>query len=154
MATGDDYIERRDREISDDSVLSTISCSLCFHAQHTDKKCTALDCKCSLVVVDEREGNLGEVIDRRVQVYGDPVDTFVDISKVWSGICGFEIQPATVPLMMVGMKAVRARVMPDYSDNSDDIDGYMDIFRKLVGDDMIHARTVAEFIACKWPEQG
>ncbi len=100
----------------------------------------------------EREGTLGEVIDRRVQVYGDPVKTFVDIAAVWSGIAGVEIQPATVPLMMVGLKAVRARVMPEYSDNSDDIDGYMDIFRQLVGDDMIHARSVNEFIAQRWPE--
>lgn len=100
----------------------------------------------------EREGTLGEVIDRRVQVYGEPTETFVRIAEVWSGILGHHVNPVEVPLMMVGMKLVRAQVMPDYSDNSDDVDGYMDIFRKLVGDDMISARTVAEFIERKWPE--
>ena len=43
--------------------------------------------------------------------------------------------------------------MPCYSDNSDDIEGYLDIFRKLVGEDMIHARTVSDFIAQKWGDQ-
>lgn len=100
----------------------------------------------------QRDGNVGEVIDRRVQVYGNPEKTFIDIAKVWSGIVGHDIQPVLVPLMMAGMKMVRARVMPDYSDNSDDIEGYLDIFRQLVGEDMIHARTVNEFIALKWGE--
>jgi hypothetical protein len=98
----------------------------------------------------ERVGNLGEVIDRRVQVYGDPTQTFIRIAQVWSGILGHEVQPVEVPLLMAGMKMVRTQVMPDYSDNSDDIDGYMDIFRQLVGEDMIHARTVNEFIEKKW----
>lgn len=99
---------------------------------------------------DERAGNLGEVIDRRVQVYGDPTKTFIRIAQVWSGILGHEVQPVEVPLLMAGMKMVRTQVMPDYSDNSDDISGYMDIFTQLVGDDMIHARTVNEFIEQKW----
>ena len=102
---------------------------------------------------DEREGQLGEIIDRRVQVYGDPVETFARIAQVWSGIIGHEIQPWEVPLMMAGMKMVRADVMPDYSDNSDDIAGYLDIFRKIIGEDMIHARTVNEFIEKKWPAE-
>lgn len=100
-----------------------------------------------------REGKLGEVIDRRVQVYGNPTDTFVRIAQVWSGILGHEVLPVEVPLLMAGMKMVRAQIMPDYSDNSDDIAGYMDIFTTLVGEDMIHARNVSEFIAQKWPEQ-
>jgi hypothetical protein len=101
---------------------------------------------------DARDGNLGEVIDRRVQVYGEPVGCFTRIAEVWSGIIGHHINPVEVPLMMVGMKLVRAQVMPDYGDNSDDVDGYMDIFRKIVGDDMIAARSVNEFIEKKWPE--
>lgn len=102
----------------------------------------------------ERDGHLGEVIDRRVQVYGDPTSTFVRIAQVWTGILGHEVQPVEVPLLMAGLKTVRAQVMPDYSDNSDDIDGYMDIFRTIVGEDMIHARTVNEFIEKKWGTDG
>jgi hypothetical protein len=90
-----------------------------------------------------------EIVDRRVTLYGDPVDTFARIAQVWSGIIGHEIQPCEVPLMQAGMKLVRSQVSPDYSDNSDDVDGYMDIFRKVVGEDMIHARTPQEYWAQK-----
>ena len=97
--------------------------------------------------------NEEELVDRRVQVYGDPLETFERIAQVWSGILGHTVKAVEVPLLMAGMKLVRTQVMPDYSDNSDDIDGYLYIFRTLVGDDMIHARTVAEFVDKKWPEQ-
>lgn len=96
-------------------------------------------------MTEAREGNVGEVIDQRVAIYGDPVVTFVRIAQVWSGILGVEINPTDVPLCLIGMKAVRTQVTPDYSDNSDDVEGYLDIFRQLVGEDMIHARTTAEY---------
>lgn len=123
------------------------SCSECIDAHRSWLNRHDETCRHEPV---QRDGNLGEVIDRRVQVYGDPTATFVRIAQVWSGILGHEVQPVEVPLMMAGMKMVRTQVMPDYSDNSDDIDGYMDIFRQLVGEDMIHARTVNEFIEQKW----
>lgn len=100
---------------------------------------------------DQRPGNLGEVIDRRVQVYGNPVETFPRVAEIWSGITGHLINATDVPLMMIGYKLLRANQMPDYSDNIDDVDGYADIFRQLVGEDMIVARSVNDFIAQKWP---
>lgn len=93
-----------------------------------------------------RNENLTEVIDDRVKVYGDPTVTFVQIAQVWSGLLGHEVQPTDVPLLLMGMKMVRTSQAPDYSDNSDDIEGYLDIFRKLVGDDMVHARSVDEYV--------
>jgi Domain of unknown function (DUF6378) len=90
------------------------------------------------------------LIDRRRQVYGDPEETFARIAEVWTGILGHTVQPCEVPLMMMGMKLVRAQVMPDYSDNTDDVDGYLAIFRLIVGEDMIHAENVREFILQKW----
>lgn len=90
--------------------------------------------------------NVNELIDGRVAIYGDPVETFVRIAQVWSGITGLDIKPTDVPLCLLGMKAVRAQVTPDYSDNSDDIEGYLDIFRKLVGSDMVHARSVSDYL--------
>ena len=100
---------------------------------------------------EQREGLLGEVIDRRRQVYGDPGETFPRVAQIWSGLLGTEVQAWQVPLLMAAYKMLRTSVMPEYSDNSDDIDGYMDIFRELMGDDMIAARSVEEFIAQRWP---
>jgi hypothetical protein len=53
---------------------------------------------------------------------------------------------------LIGMKLVRTKETPDYSDNSDDVEGYLDIFRKLVGKDMVHARTVNEYIEKRFPD--
>lgn len=89
--------------------------------------------------------NADELVARRVAIYGNPIDSFIRIAQVWSGIIGHEILPHEVPLMMAGMKLVRTDITPDYSDNSDDVDGYMDIFRRIIGPDMIHARTPAEY---------
>lgn len=95
---------------------------------------------------EQRNDNLAEVIDLRVQVYGDPVDTFPRVASIWSGIIGHEVTAIEVALCMVGYKILRTQVQPDYSDNSDDIEGYLDIFRQLVGEDMVHARSVTEYI--------
>jgi hypothetical protein len=94
----------------------------------------------------ERTATLVNVIDQRVKVYGEVVPSFERIAQVWSGILGSPVSATDVPLMLIGMKTVRAQITPDYSDNSDDIDGYLDIFRKLVGDDMVKARLVDEYI--------
>lgn len=90
-----------------------------------------------------------EVVDGRRGVYGDVVENFTNTAMIWSGILGVEIQPWQVPLCMIGLKLQRTGVSPDYSDNSDDIDGYLAIFRELLGDDMVHARSVAEYLEKK-----
>ena len=90
-----------------------------------------------------------ELITERRKVYGDPETGFIRIAQVWSGIIGHEIRPVEVPLMMAGMKLVRTQVCPDYSDNSDDITGYMDIFRLLVGEGIVEARSVIEYLEKK-----
>lgn len=95
-----------------------------------------------------------ELIDGRVSTYGDPVEGHIRIAQVWSGILGIEVQPSTVPLLMMGMKAVRAVSSPDYSDHIDDIEGYSDIYRKIIGPDMIQARSVDEYLAKKREREG
>lgn len=75
----------------------------------------------------------------------------IRIAQVWSGILGHTVRPVDVPLMMAGMKLVRAQNTPDYSDNVDDIDGYIEIARKVVGEDMILARSVQEYLDKKFP---
>lgn len=96
--------------------------------------------------VNPRIGTVGEVIDGRRGVYGDPQTMFARAAQIWSGILGFEINAADVPLMLIGYKVLRAQHTPDYSDNSDDIEGYLDIFREIVGEDMVHARSVSEYL--------
>lgn len=90
--------------------------------------------------------NVAELIDGRVSVYGNPIDTYTRIAEVWSGILDHSVTATDVALCMIGMKLVRTQVTPDYSDNSDDVEGYLDIFRKVVGDDMVQARTVSEYL--------
>jgi hypothetical protein len=99
--------------------------------------------------VVEEEAAVRELINGRIKLYGDPAETFERIAQVWSGILGYPVRACDVSLCLIGMKAVRANVSPDYSDNSDDIEGYLDIFRTSVGEDMIHARTGAEYWAEK-----
>lgn len=93
--------------------------------------------------------NVTELINERVKVYGDPKVTFPQIAQAWSAVLGFEVLPYQVPLCLIAMKLVRTSQTPDYSDNSDDVEGYLDIFRKVVGEDMIHARTVDEYVLQK-----
>lgn len=90
-----------------------------------------------------------EIVDRRIKLYGDAVEVNIRIAQVWTGILGHEVRPVDVPLMMAGLKLVRAQVTPDYSDSSDDVHGWTSIFQMMVGEDMIHARTPAEYWAQK-----
>lgn len=96
-----------------------------------------------------RTDTVAEVIDGRSTTYGDPVEGMIDIAAGWSILVGKQIDATTIPLMMMWMKMVRAVQSPDYSDHSDDIEGYLDIFRKVVGEDMIHARSVTEYLEKK-----
>src|SRR5690606_25697518 len=93
--------------------------------------------------------NVAELIDERVKVYGDPTVTFPQIAQAWSAVLGVEVRPDQVPLCLIAMKLIRTSQTPDYSDNSDDIEGYLDIFRTVVGKDMVHARTVDEYVKAK-----
>jgi hypothetical protein len=91
-----------------------------------------------------------ELIASRQAVYGDPVNTFTRMAAMWSAIIDHEIQPWEVPMMMIAMKMIRTTQAPDYSDNSDDVEGYLDIFRTLIGEDMVHARSVSEYVEKKF----
>lgn len=90
-----------------------------------------------------------QIVTERDRVYGDAVEQYRRIALVWSGILGVEVNPADAALCMIGVKMVRAQNTPDYSDNSDDVEGYLDIFRQIVGPDMIHARSVDDYVAQK-----
>lgn len=98
---------------------------------------------------------VGEVIDGRRGVYGEPTNTFPRIAAMWDAIVdGQPIQGWHVPLMMIAAKTIRTVEAPDYSDNSDDIEGFLAIFRELIGEDMIHARSVVEYLELKEARDG
>ena len=92
---------------------------------------------------------VAEVIDGRRSVYGNPEEVFPRHAQVWSAIIGTPVTAEQVALCLIGYKLIRTADTPDYSDNSDDIEGYLDIFRKIVGDDMVHARSVSEYLEKK-----
>lgn len=126
-------------------------CVACPHlwtshaASSSDDGCRLCACTRYHDQLGQRDGNVGELIDGRVNVYGDPVMGFTRHAQVWSGILGIEVQPWQVALCMLGYKLVRTGITPDYSDNSDDIEGYLDIFRQLMPD-MVQARDTAEYL--------
>lgn len=88
-----------------------------------------------------------ELLAQRHQVYGDRVENMERVAQMWSGYLGFAIRPVDVPAMLALYKMYRLNVEPEYSDNIDDVDGYMQMTREVIGDRLIKARTVDEFIA-------
>lgn len=87
-----------------------------------------------------------KIVDNRREVYGAVVPTYIRIAQAWSAILDHEVKAHEVALCMDALKSIRAAQSPDYSDNVDDKDGYMKIFREIIGDDMIEARSVAEYV--------
>lgn len=94
----------------------------------------------------EKTAVVDEVIEGRRGVYGEPVDTFARMAQMVSGLLGHEVHAWQIPLILIITKMVRTNQCPTYSDNSDDIEGYLAIFRELIGDDMVHARSVDEYL--------
>lgn len=94
----------------------------------------------------ETEMTTEELLAQRHQVYGDRVENMERVAQMWSGYLGFEVRPVDVPAMLALYKLYRLNVEPEYSDNIDDVDGYMQMTREVIGDRLIKARTVDEFI--------
>lgn len=90
--------------------------------------------------------NTEALLKSRESVYGDRIDNMVRVAQMWSGFLGHEIQPWQAPVMFALYKVYRLGITPDYSDNIDDVDGYMQMFREVIGDDMVQARTVEEYL--------
>ncbi len=90
-----------------------------------------------------------ELLDGRESVYGERVKNMEDVAKVWSGIFGFDVRADQVTLAMMGYKLVRASGTPDYSDNIDDVEGYAIMFREVIGEAMIDAKSVSDYLERK-----
>lgn len=64
------------------------------------------------------------VLKNRQAVYGPPENSFADTAVIWSVILGVTVKPWQVPLMLAGLKVVRAKDAPDHADNWADLAGY------------------------------
>lgn len=99
----------------------------------------------------ETEMTTEELLEQRHQVYGDRVSNMENVGTMWSGYLrarfpDVDITGTDVAVMMALYKTYRMSVEPEYSDSIDDVDGYMAMARETIGDRLIKARTVDEFI--------
>jgi len=62
--------------------------------------------------------------------YGDPKQAFPAIAKAWSAILGQTVEAHTVALCLIAVKLVR-EAKSHKPDNLDDIEGYVEIARRL-----------------------
>jgi len=85
-------------------------------------------------------------------VYGDRVDQMGRTAMIWSGLTGFKFEAWMIPQLMSAYKKLRTFNTPDYSDNIDDDEGWLRMFREQMtadGTPIIKARTVEEYLAIK-----
>lgn len=98
-------------------------------------------------MTDEKE-TTDELLESRREVYGDRVQNMERTAALWSALLGIKIHDWQVPLMMSAYKMFRTFETPDYSDNSDDIDGWKEMFVEVMNANhggIIQARTVEEY---------
>jgi len=91
-----------------------------------------------------------KLLDSRRAVYGDRVSNMERTAALWSALLNVKIEDWQVPLMMSAYKMLRTFEKPDYSDNSDDIDGWKKMFVEVMDANhggIIKARTVEEYQA-------
>ena len=88
------------------------------------------------------------LLDSRRAVYGDRVNNMERTAQIWSALLGVKIEDWQVPLMMSAYKMLRTFETPDYSDNSDDIDGWKRMYVEVMAANhggIVQARTVEEY---------
>ncbi|USH45454.1 hypothetical protein SEA_DOTI_7 [Microbacterium phage DoTi] len=97
---------------------------------------------------DDKIETTDELLESRRAVYGDRVDNMQRVAAIWSGLLGVTIHDWQVPLLMSAYKMFRTFQTPNYSDNSDDIDGWKKMFVEVMDANhggIIQARTVEEY---------
>ena len=96
----------------------------------------------------EQKETVDELLASRHAVYGDRIDNMERVAQIWSGLLGVEIKDWQVPLLMSAYKMFRTFQTPNYSDNSDDIDGWKKMFVEVMDANhggIVQARTVEEY---------
>jgi hypothetical protein len=90
-----------------------------------------------------------EILDAR-SAYGDKVQNQVEQAAMINAyLSGRKVQPVDVPAIFMLVKLHRLGKMPDYKDNYDDIEGYLQIAKEVIGSDMIEATTAKEYMEIK-----
>ena len=98
-----------------------------------------------------------DLLDSRRSTYGDRVKNMNAMAKMVNGYLdgveertgSREIEGADFAMIMTLYKIYRFAVTPDYADNADDAMGYIKMAIECIGDDMIHARSVGEYLRLK-----
>ncbi|QPL14160.1 hypothetical protein SEA_ATRAXI_6 [Microbacterium phage Atraxi] len=89
------------------------------------------------------------VLDGRA-AYGNRVVNMAEqADMIRAYLSGREVQAIDVPMILILIKTHRLGKMPDYADNFDDIEGYLQIAREVIGEDMIQAATAREYAEIK-----
>lgn len=93
-------------------------------------------------LLDSRRATYGDRV-KNMEAVADMVNGYMDGVEQRDGTR--EMTGADFAMSMVLYKAYRFAVTPDYSDNIDDMEGYLQMVRECVGDNMIHARSADEY---------
>ena len=75
------------------------------------------------LVVGEFLNSVHDVLMNRYDQYGHGTKEMTEIAQVWSGLLGIEIKPRMIPIMMAGLKLVRAS-NSEVEDHAIDLSGY------------------------------
>lgn len=79
---------------------------------------------------------VGEILKKRGEAYGDARTLHTDIADMWTIITGNPIMPDHVPMMMIALKLARNSHKIS-KDNWADIAGYAAIGAELLDDDNV-----------------
>jgi translation initiation factor 2 alpha subunit (eIF-2alpha) len=75
-----------------------------------------------------------DVVNRRRQEYGEPVDVFEAIAKRWSSVFRTEVSAAQVVIALLDVKLARLSSNPKHLDSIVDIAGYAAMLAELAPD--------------------
>lgn len=72
------------------------------------------------------------VVEERVSIYGSPVENMERIAQAFSAVLGVPVTPVQASMLFVVLKVVRESQGEHLDDNLDDIEGYVEIARRVV----------------------
>ena len=104
--------------------------------------------------MSEATDKIQELLDERHVLYGDSTVNMEAMGKMVSGyLMGVQqrqegrvdLNEVDFSMIMVLYKAYRFAVTPEYGDNLDDIEGYIKMIRKSLGERVVNAKSPTEY---------